>query len=250
MFFTDTKIEDNVYEKFARTVPVDARVKLLHLNNGVPDITFAEDYPNINQALSPNPETTRRNSVMDVQEYLLSWSDMNSYLKTGSINEDYIFRGLFVNNRDENSYKINKVDAVVYQIYDQYTEFCDSLALEGTLPAAVPVSKLKKVKNVFKVNDGIFEETGEIFLHLRSPYTISFIGIELGIVFQEHTHRCFFQQISDASGVGGFRGDGCLLPDKLHHYKAVEKPQAFQHFPQEGLKNQPQQFTTTPYNPA
>ncbi len=78
MFFTDTKIEDNVYKKFARTVPADTRVKLLHLNNGVPDITFAEDYPNINQALSPNPETTRRNSVMDVQEYLLSWSDMNS----------------------------------------------------------------------------------------------------------------------------------------------------------------------------
>ena len=170
MFFTDTKIKDNVYEKFARTVPADARVKLLHLNNGVPDITFAEDYPNINQALSPNPETTRHNSVMDVQEYLLSWSDMNSYLKTGSINEDYIFRGLFVNNRDENSYKINKVDAVVYQIYDQYTEFCDSLALEGNLPAAVPVSKLKKVKNVFKVNDGIFEETGEIVLELSKNF--------------------------------------------------------------------------------
>ena len=133
-------------------------------------VLAAEDYPNINQALSPNPETTRRNSVMDVQEYLLSWSDMNSYLKTGSINEDYIFRGLFVNNRDENSYKINKVDAVVYQIYDEYTEFCDSLALEGTLPAAVPVSKLKKVKNVFKVNDGIFEETGEIVLELSKNF--------------------------------------------------------------------------------
>ena len=170
MFFTDRNIPNNVHDKFARSVPQNSNVKLLHLYDGVPNVTFAKNYPEINPSLSPNPEVTRHNQKLDVEEYFVSLSDIHKYLAGNDLETNYLFRGLFVNNSSSDCYAVKEIDAVVYQIYDEYSTYCDSLAVNGNRPEIVPLTKLKKVKNIFKIKEEIFEETGEDVLMLDEDF--------------------------------------------------------------------------------
>lgn len=166
ILFTDDNIDNNINDRFMRSAPEDARVVAFHLNDGKTRMSFDKDYPDINVSLSPSENTSR--TSIDVQEYLLPWSDMYEYLMEGSIKERYLLRGLFVDNSENNSYKIKEIKPVVYGIYEEYQEYCDSVAAgRGNLPKA---GKFKEIEDVFEIDEDIFEETGEIVLKLDDDF--------------------------------------------------------------------------------
>jgi hypothetical protein len=93
---------------------------------------------------------------------------MAVYLTEGNIDDIYILRGLFVDNKIANAYKIKEITPVVYQVYPEYSKYYDSKMLaEETQPK---VKKFEKVKDVFEIDEDVFEETGEIVLKLKSDF--------------------------------------------------------------------------------
>ena len=166
ILFTDDDLANNIHDRIDRSAPKNSRVTKFHMSDGRPGISFSENYPDINVSLSPS-ENTGRTGGIDVQEYLISWKDMCRYLMDGDIDQTYVFRGLFVDNAEWDSYRIEEIRPVVYQISEEYQAYCDSLYMEKT---PEKVGKFKKVENVFEIDDEIFEETGEIVLKLDDDF--------------------------------------------------------------------------------
>ena len=161
MLFTDSELENDIHERFSRNAPKMESVKMIHLSNGVPTVSVVKDYPDMNLAVSPMRENCVCNTLLEVQEWGISWKDMYSWLGDQDMNIDdrYLFRGLFVDRFVSDCYKIEEVEPVVYQVYDAYQEFCDSTYMEGRLPVA---GRLKEIKDVFSIDEDLFEETGEM----------------------------------------------------------------------------------------
>lgn len=168
MLFTDADMPNNINDRFARSAPNDDRVKMLHLSNGVPAVKFVKDYPDINIALSPIQENCCKDAVLDLQEYGVSWKDIYNFLdRDYKIKDRYVLRGIFVDKLESDCYRIDEVEPVVYQLYDAYQEYCDSVYMEGAKPKA---RRLKEIKDVFDIDEDLFEETGEIVLCLDDDF--------------------------------------------------------------------------------
>lgn len=169
MLFTDSELENDIHERFSRNAPKMESVKMIHLSNGVPTVSVVKDYPDMNLAVSPMRENCVCNNLLEVQEWGISWKDMYSWLgdQDMSIDDRYLFRGLFVDRFVSDCYKIEDVEPVVYQVYDAYQEFCDSTYTEGSLPVA---GRLKEIKDVFSIDEDLFEETGEIVLCIDEDF--------------------------------------------------------------------------------
>lgn len=166
ILFTDDDLANNIHDRIDRSAPKNSRVTKFHMSDGRFGISFSENYPDINVSLSPS-ENTGRTGGLDVQEYLISWKDMYRYLMGGDIDQTYVLRGLFVDNTESDSYKIEEVKPVVYQISEEYQAYCDSVYMEK-MPKVV--RKFRKVEVVFEIDDEIFEETGEIVLKLDDDF--------------------------------------------------------------------------------
>ena len=167
ILFTDDDIYDNINDRFSRSCSAeDYGVTVFHLSDGQLRVNMDENYPVINANVSPSENTKIENGI-DVQEYYTTWSDMTKFRTDGDIDYTYILRGLYVNNEESSSYKITKIKPVVYQLYPEYEAFCTSKALGEALPKA---NKFKKVKDVFEIEEDIFEETGEIVLKLDDDF--------------------------------------------------------------------------------
>lgn len=169
MLFTDSELENDIHERFSRNAPKMESVKMIHLSNGVPTVSIVKDYPDMNLAVSPMGENCVCNTLLEVQEWGISWKDAYKWLgdQDMDIDDRYLFRGLFVDRFVSDCYKIEEVEPVVYQLYDAYQEFCDSTYMEGRLPVA---GKLKEIKDVFSIDEDIFEETGEIVLCIDEDF--------------------------------------------------------------------------------
>lgn len=163
ILFTDDALENNINDRFTRSCSAeDYGVMVFHLSDGQLRVIEGEDGIVLNSAVSSQ-------KVGD-SVYVLysSWKDMATYLTEGNIDDIYILRGLFVDNKVANAYKIEDITPVVYQIYPEYTKYYDSKMLaEETQPKA---KKFDKVKDVFEIDEDVFEETGEIVLKLKSDF--------------------------------------------------------------------------------
>ncbi len=167
ILFTDDDIYDNINDRFSRACSAeDHGVTAFHLSDGQLRINKEDGYPIINSAVSPSENTKVENGI-DIQEYYTSWSDMGEYLSEGDIEYTYILRGLYIDKSASNSYSIEEITPVVYQMYPAYEEFTTAKALGEALPKA---KKMKKVKDVFEIDEDTFEETGEIVLKLKSGF--------------------------------------------------------------------------------
>lgn len=161
MLFTDSELENDIHERFSRNAPKMESVKMIHLSNGVPTVSVVKDYPIINGPLSPMAEHCICNSLLELQAWGLPWKDVRKMLGNHDmgIEHCFLFRGLFVDRFASDCYKIEEIEPVVYQVYDEYMKYCDTTSIE------VPtVGSLKEVKGVFEIDEDIFEETGEIVL--------------------------------------------------------------------------------------
>ena len=163
ILFTDDALENNINDRFARSCSADDHgVMAFHLSDGQLRVMKGDDGIVLNSAVSAQKVDE------SVYELYSSWEDMAVYLTEGNIDDIYILRGLFVDNKIANAYKIKEITPVVYQVYPEYSKYYDSKMLaEETQPKA---KKFEKVKDVFEVDEDVFEETGEIVLKLKSDF--------------------------------------------------------------------------------
>ncbi len=167
MLFTDAELDNNINDRYTRSIPASNNVKMLHLSDGIPALKVIKDYPDINEAVSPVKDNCKMAAGFELQEYGMGWSDIKDFLDTDDISLGYVTRGLFVEKSESDCYRITELKPVVYQVYDAYQEYCDSTYAEGSIPS---FRKLRKVEDVFEIDEDIFEETGEIVLKLDDDF--------------------------------------------------------------------------------
>lgn len=167
MLFTDSSISNNINDRFRRSAPKDESVSILHLYDGVPEVRTAKKYPDINPSLSPVYDNCVLNACFEVQEYGMGWKDIRDFLDGDDIDIRYVFRGLFLDRKESDCYYVKELEPVVYQVYEGYQEYCDSLHAGGRVPG---LRRLEKVEDVFSIDEDIFEETGEIVLCLDDDF--------------------------------------------------------------------------------
>lgn len=166
--FTDSKLPNNIYERFSRSAPSNSDVKVLHLNNGAPKTHRNGKLLDINECLSPVEDNCRRYSSYEIQEYAVQWKDIKNYLAEGSLKERYMTRGIFVDLSDFDGYKIEELEPVAYLIAEDYQEYVDSIyGAAKVLPRA---KRIVRVKDVFSIDKRSFEENGEIVLTLKNNF--------------------------------------------------------------------------------
>lgn len=166
--FTDSKLPNNIYDRFVRSAPSNSNVKMLHLNNGAPKAARKGKTQDINESLSPVEDNCTIYPTYEIQEYAVSWKDIKSYLATGSLKERYLTRGIFVNLSEADGYKIEEIEPVVYLIAEDYQEYVDSAAVSAkAMPRA---KKSTQVKDVFSIDKHSFEDDGEIVLTLDKDF--------------------------------------------------------------------------------
>ena len=169
MIFTDVDIPDNLNDKFVRSAPDMESVLVLHLGSGVPQMKFSKNFPDVNPTLSAT-ETPVKNCVfVDAQ---LKWDDMEKFMTLGDLDQDYILRGMFLDVKDEDCYRIKEVEPVVYQLYDQFAEYSDSASVDAKRPV-FNATDFEKVEDVFAIDKKAFQKNGEIVLKLCDDFSYS-----------------------------------------------------------------------------
>ncbi len=175
MIFTDDRIADNFHDRFRKSLgSAVSGYKMYHLSNK-PDETLAFDssYPIVDQNLSLNTDsrmTPDKNGV-DMQEYMTDWQNINKYLLSEAVNGMGnpvqgglpLLRGIYLKATPEDAYKVTSVDVKTYQLTPAYMQYLDSVQANGRL---LPAEAFEEVRDLFTINRKVFEETGEIMLHL------------------------------------------------------------------------------------
>lgn len=159
IIFTDDRMEDNLNDKFYRNAPEASDVLVLHLTADAPKLAQKSKIV-FNEVFTPTK------LAEDVYSIDVAWSDMENLL---SDENDYILRGLKVDTKKEDAYKVKEVKPVVYQLYEPYNEYVDSLSLSEKRIRA-DVSSLPELDDVFELDEKVFEKTGEIVLKLDDEY--------------------------------------------------------------------------------
>lgn len=170
MIFTDDDIDDNLNAKFVRSAPESEDVLVLHMSTHAPTVSFDRKYPVINEAIKASiieHDATPGVDFIDNSEGF-SWSDIQNYLTSGNINDDFILRGITVNRLDADCYKIESVVPVVYQCYDEFQVFADSAAVEGSLPTIE--GQLREVRDIFEIDARSFTDNGELVLKIHKNF--------------------------------------------------------------------------------
>lgn len=180
IFFTDASVENNIRERFQRSVPEQSDVKMFHLSGKRPMVARGEGYPKANGSLSLNEELKCSGYGWDAQEYYLGWEDIYNYLMTDAVadgsrlgDEDYFLRGLFVNNSETASFKVSKLSIRVTNLGEDWTEWMlvreqNRLNAEIGEPAvALPTVEELSDCALFCYDEKLFARTGEVALYLN-----------------------------------------------------------------------------------
>lgn len=166
MLFTDAKLDNNIYDRFARSAPKESQVKMLHLNNGAPCVSRKSEEQTINDNISSLKENCKMGHQFEIVDVGINWEDMQSYLQ-GGLDQRYIARGVFVPRLDSDGFRVRKIEPVVYQVTKDYLEYLDSVATGGSLPYA---HQLTRIKDVIDIDVDSFEQNGEIVLVLKNDF--------------------------------------------------------------------------------
>lgn len=175
MLFTNQNLENNIQQRFERSAPKVENVKMFHLSNSVPAVTFAEGYPLVNECLSLNSGTFVRGAGFECQEYQTSWKDLYKYILADACDAmgnplkggDFVLKGLFLKNDENGCYKTVEIEPVVYHAYLPYQAMIDSLNSNAT---PQPAGKLEKAEKIFVIDQAAFEKDGEIILRLDPDF--------------------------------------------------------------------------------
>lgn len=176
-FFTDDRVENNIRDRFDRSMPAQNDVKMFHLSGKRPAVVRSAEYPVINVSLSPNTMLQLNGPRYDLQEYYTQWNKIYKYLLDNAYSEkgeplengDYVVRGLFVDNSNANAFKVSDIEVKTYNIGDDFEQYQiavinaeENEEEETVLPKAGSPRDLK----LFMFDRATFEKTGEIVLLL------------------------------------------------------------------------------------
>lgn len=180
MIFTDDRIENDLNEIFTKNAPKNLGVNSLHLTSKAPIVAFSEEYPEANDASTFDKETyiSRNDSCVECQTYYTGWKDLYSYLVENAVDANGnplkkgapLLKGIYAKYNDNSIYKITEVGVRVTQMSDAYQEAIDSLYNYGEIVkthASTP-----ELYNIFSVDQDVFQQTGEIRLHINKDLNI------------------------------------------------------------------------------
>ena len=180
MIFTDDCIENDLNEIFAKNAPKNLDVKSLHLTSKAPAVAFSEDYPEANEAATFDKETyiSRNNNAVECQTYYTEWKDLYDYLVENAVDANGnplkkgspLVKGIYAKYNDNAIYKITEVGVRVTQMSDAYQEAVDSV-YNGSKIVKTHAST-PELNNIFSVDQEVFQQTGEIRLHINKDLNI------------------------------------------------------------------------------
>jgi hypothetical protein len=172
--FTDREIEDNIYQKLSRDVPLNGDLKLTKLSST--DFRVFTKYdgvskPKVNNVLSLNPESYISAPDFEFQEYQLDWKDIVEYIQyaydpiTGELmpGGDFVLRGIFVDSKSLDYFTIQDIGVKVYNAYDAFRTFEDTSYVPRT-------RELKEIEELFSIDEKAFRKNGEVILKIHKNF--------------------------------------------------------------------------------
>jgi|GEM_PF-1948176 len=178
--FTDSKKDKNIFSWLDHVINFSEFPEIALRKFSSTDFKVETKYaglkdPKTNAVLSLNRETYQKGERFEVQDYQIDWSDIVTYIQntpdsiTGKPipGGDYLFRGIFINAKGLDYYTIENIDVKVYNVYDEFRGFEDSI-MNNSKPASP--GQFKELKEVFIVDTNLFQKTGEVGIKIHPNF--------------------------------------------------------------------------------
>lgn len=178
ILFTDSDLKNkNIYNIISKNVQPGS-IKLIHLSNRSFYIETNYDgkkFPKVNEVLSLNPDTYISGNNFEFDDFQLDWKAICEYIQNAKDpntgNEipggDYILRGVFLNTKNLEYFKISKIDVKVYEVFDELKKFTENDSKSGK---PFKVKQLRPIEDLFTVDTSVFNKTGELVLKLHPNF--------------------------------------------------------------------------------
>ena len=163
IIFTDIRLKGNIYDRLVQTVDFShyPNVKLFHLSADHPSL-FANgnsSKPNVNLNA-----TVKGYGSYEIQEWPIDWESIQTIIVnavdpnkgTPLINGDSFTGGIKVDKNGFGGYKISDISIKVYNINQEYSNFCNGNKSKFSLT---------EYPNFIKVDENEFKRHGIINLH-------------------------------------------------------------------------------------
>ena len=215
IIFTDVRLRDNIYERIMQTVKLQAfpQVEMFHLSADHPSLSAEGTSTKPNGNL--NAEVKGFGSF-EAQEWLVNWKDAIEPLvvyavdpQTGEALPDgeMLTGGLKLDRNSFGGYRITDVATKVYNINQEFTEFCTAREAGEKYKAEFALSPFE---NFIKLDDTEFKKHGIINLYFDGnmytpepvlngrPY--NFIKVDICVsqvqdMFSKFAHQFEFESI-------------------------------------------------------
>lgn len=215
IIFTDVRLRDNIYDRIIQTVKLQnfQDVEMFHLSADHPSLSAEGTSTKVNENLSAK---VKGFGSFEAQEWPINWKNGIEPLIVNAVNPqtgetlpsgDSFTGGLKVDRNSFGGYRISDVTAKVYNINQEFTDFCTAKGNGVKYKADMPLIPLD---NFIKIDDKEFKKHGIINLFFDSqmytpdpvlngcPYNFTKVDIcVLGVqdMFSKFAHQFEFDSI-------------------------------------------------------
>ena len=215
IIFTDVRLRDNIYDRIKQTVKLQnyPDVEMFHLSADHPSLTAEGSSTKPNENLSAKVNGF---GSFEAQEWPIDWKNGIEPLVVYAVNPqtgetlpdgESFTGGLKVDRNSFGGYRISSVAAKVYNINQEFTDFCTAKQTGEKYKADFALTPLD---NFIKLDDMEFQKHGIINLYFNgqmytpdpvlngSPYNFIKIDIcvsEVQDMFSQFAHQFEFESI-------------------------------------------------------
>ena len=215
IIFTDVRLRDNIYNRITQTVKLQdyPDVEMFHLSADHPSLAAEGTSTKANENLSAK---VKGFGTFEAQEWEIDWENGIEPLIIYAINPqtgetlpdgESFTGGLKVDRNSFGGYRISNVSAKVYNINQEFTDFCAAKQAGEKYKAYITLTPMD---NFIKLDDKEFQKHGIINLYFDSPmYTpdpvlngspYNFIKIDICVsdvqdMFSHFAHQFEFDSI-------------------------------------------------------
>lgn len=213
-FFTDDNVDNNIQDRFQRSVPAQNNVKAFHLTSKYPTISKSVDYPIINQSLSPNTALECNGYKYDVQEYYTEWDDIYKYILDNAYddkgnhieNGDYLVRGLFLDNNQYDGFRIKDLSINVTNVGEAFINWLSEKQFAEEVEdksAVLPKAGAIASNNLLTYDKKLFNETGEIAIMLDKENKFEGLSTEGNLLKIDITANIVTENFTQNNDING-----------------------------------------------
>lgn len=215
IIFTDVRLTDNIYDRIIQTVKLQnfQDVEMFHLSADHPSLSAEGTSTKVNENLSAE---VKGFGSFEAQEWPIDWKNGIEPLIVNAVNPqtgevlpsgESFTGGLKVDRNSFGGYRISDVTAKVYNINQEFTDFCAAKQAGEKYKTAITLNPLD---NFIKIDDKEFKKHGIINLFFDSqmytpdpvlngcPYNFTKVDIcVLGVqdMFSKFAHQFEFDSI-------------------------------------------------------